>query len=24
VREFYQIEKMWLGGDEPMPRPTSA
>jgi ribosome-associated protein len=22
VREFYQIEKMWLGGDEPMPRPA--
>jgi ribosome-associated protein len=23
VREFYQIEKMWMGGEEPMPRPTS-
>ncbi|MEP5151875.1 ribosome silencing factor [Planktotalea sp.] len=23
VREFYQIEKMWLGGEEPMPRPTA-
>ena len=24
VREFYQIEKMWLGGDEVMPRPTTS
>ena len=23
VREFYQIEKMWMGGEEPMPRPIS-
>ena len=23
VREFYQIEKMWIGGEEPMPRPTT-
>lgn len=22
VREFYQIEKMWMDGEEPMPRPT--
>lgn len=23
VRDFYQIEKMWMGGEEPMPRPTA-